>query len=238
MTSPSHLLWIPGGAAAGFLASFLFGDLLTMPLDLYYMVYVAIVIGFLGVYVKTTRLNPMTWISRRLAWGLVMGIVGGLILTRGVLAQPETPRLSGAFLWWALFWRGLVYGSADGLLLIAFPWIVTWRALGAEDGTLAIRLRAGALALLAILFVTTAYHLGYRDFRSAKILQPNVGATIAALPTLVTANPLGAPISHVFLHVTAVLHSPATDLFLPPHRQAGPLPSSSARDPGTLTGYR
>ena len=37
------------------------------------------------------------------------------------------------------------------------------------------------------------------------------------LPTLVTLNPLGAPIAHVGLHVSAVLHSYETDVFLPPH---------------------
>lgn len=50
------------------------------------------------------------------------------------------------------------------------------------------------------------------------IAQPNIGSTIGAVPTLLTANPVASPISHVFLHVTAVIHSPETDLFLPPHR--------------------
>jgi hypothetical protein len=30
------------------------------------------------------------------------------------------------------------------------------------------------------------------------------------------ANPVGSVINHVFLHVAAVVHSPETDLFLPP----------------------
>lgn len=37
-------------------------------------------------------------------------------------------------------------------------------------------------------------------------------------PTLVTAKPIASPLGQVFLHVTAVVHSPETDLFLPPHR--------------------
>jgi len=39
------------------------------------------------------------------------------------------------------------------------------------------------------------------------------------VPTLVTASPVASPVAHLFLHVTAVLHSPETDLFLPPHRE-------------------
>jgi len=36
----------------------------------------------------------------------------------------------------------------------------------------------GFLAWLFILVLTTAYHLGYADFRSKKIIEPNIGNTI------------------------------------------------------------
>jgi hypothetical protein len=39
-----------------------------------------------------------------------------------------------------------------------------------------------------------------------------------SVPTLVTLNPVGTPITHAAMHVTAVLHSYDTGLFLPPHR--------------------
>jgi hypothetical protein len=145
-------------------------------------------------------------------------MLGGLVLMQGVLARPETAKLSGWVLAWALLWRGVVYGAVDGLLLLAFPWIVTWRALRADEGGWRRKLGAGLAAWGAILLMTTAYHLGYEDFRSTKILQPNIGSSIAAVPTLVTSNPVASPISHIVLHVTAVLHCPETELFLPPHR--------------------
>lgn len=226
MQGPRHLLWLPAGAAVSFGASSLFGDLLTLPVDLYYLVYFAIVLGFLGVYAARTGFDTKAWAARRVGWGLIAGVAGGLVLVRGVLARPATPGLSGAELWWALLWRGLVYGSVDGLLLLAFPWVVVRRALGTDRGGRAARARVGALAWVAVLFVTTAYHLGYRDFRSRKIVEPNVGSTIGALPTILTANPVASPISHVFLHVAAVLHAPGSPVFLPPHG-AGP---SSAGD--------
>jgi hypothetical protein len=31
-------------------------------------------------------------------------------------------------------------------------------------------------------------------------------------------NPIGAPIAHAGMHIAAVLHSPQTDRFLPPHQ--------------------
>lgn len=62
-----------------------------------------------------------------------------------------------------------------------------------------------------------AYHLGYSDFRSSQLRSPVVGDVAWSIPTLVTLNPIGAPIAHAGLHTSAVLHSYETDLFLPPH---------------------
>jgi hypothetical protein len=217
----AHLAWIPAAAAVGFLAAFLFGDLLTLPIDLYYLVYFACVLGFAAAYVRLTDLDVRSWLSRRLFWALALGIVVGLVLMQGVLARPATARLSGPFLWWALLWRGVVYGFVDGVLLFSIPWIVVWRAFDAEHAAPGRKLAAGFVASAAIFLVTTAYHLGYRDFRSARIVQPNIGSAIASAATLLSANPIGSAVSHIVLHVTAVAHSPATDLFLPPHRERG-----------------
>jgi len=218
-TRVRHLVWIPAGALAGFGASYIFGDLLTLPVDLYYLIYFTVVLGFLALYVKATRLDVRSWSARRLRWAIVAGVAGGLVLMRAVLARPPTPGLSGAALGWALLWRGVAYGSVDGLLLLAFPWIVVWRAFEADRRPRPGRLGVAAIAWLAVLAVTTAYHAGYADFRSRKIVEPNVGSAIGALPTILTASPVASPISHVFLHVTAVLHCPATTTFLPPHRE-------------------
>lgn len=215
----AHLAWIPAGAAVGFAVSFAFGDRIHLPVDLYYLVYFVVVLGFLAFYARRTGLDLRTWASRRLVRGLVLGVLGGVVLARGVLARPASAGETGAALAWDMLWRGVVYGSVDGLLLLAFPWVAAWRALEAEGGGWRRKLAASGVAYAAVLLVTTAYHLGYGDFRSGKILQPNIGATIAAVPTLVSANPVASPLSHVALHVAAVLHVSDTELYLPPHRE-------------------
>ena len=75
----------------------------------------------------------------------------------------------------------------------------------------------GVLALLASLAMTGVYHAGYSDFRSTKVAKPVAGEVVWSIPTLVTLNPIGAPIAHAGLHVSAVLHSYETETFLPPH---------------------
>lgn len=217
-----HLAWIPAGAAAAVLAPLLAADRASVPVDLYYLLYFVTVLGFLEVYRRRTRLDVLSLVRRRLGWALLLGVGVGLLMVRNVLSRPGTPPLPGELLPLALAWRGLAYGAVDGLILFAFPWVVAWRALGADHGTHRRRVGASLLAWALVLVMTTAYHLGYHDFRWGKILQPNIGSGITAVATLASANPAASPLAHVMLHVAAVLHSPATDLFLPPHRDSPP----------------
>ena len=218
MSNSGHLIWIAWGLLVGFGASFIFGDLLTLPIDLYYLVYFGIILTFFSLYIRNTRLSLKEWFSRRLVWGILLGLIFGALLAQNVLSRPETEKFTGAYLAWLIFWRGLVYGVVDGLLLSSFPWIVTWRAFGVGKKPLGKKIAFGFLAWLFILAMTTAYHLGYSDFRARKIVQPIIGNSIISIPTLLSANPVGSPITHAIMHITAILHSPKTELFLPPHR--------------------
>jgi hypothetical protein len=76
----------------------------------------------------------------------------------------------------------------------------------------------GLVALAASLAMTAVYHSAHSEFRSGKIVKPLTGDVVWSVPTLLTLNPIGAPIAHAGLHMSAVLHSYETDTFLPPHR--------------------
>jgi hypothetical protein len=219
MNHSKHLIWVIFGALVGFGSSFIFGDLLTLPVDLYYLIYFGIIVSFFIIYTRKTELKLKEWFSRRLVWGVLLGLIFGALMVKNVLSRPETEKFTGAYLVWLIFWRGLVYGTIDGLLLSSFPWMVTWRAFDVERKPWGKKIAFGSLAWLLILVVTTAYHIGYSDFRSRKIIQPNIGNTIISLPTLISANPIGSPITHAIMHITAIIHCPKTDLFLPPHRE-------------------
>jgi hypothetical protein len=214
---PRHLLWIVGAAAAGFLASYVFADLLRLPAAMYHLVYFVLVSSFVGLYAARTGVSLRATLRRRLGSALLFGALGGLALTRRVLADSPSPGPQGLAFAWDLLWRGLIYGALDGVLLSAFPWLVTWRALGGESSAPARRVGISGLALALALVVTSAYHLGYADFRGPKLLQANIGNAIATVPTLLSRNPLASPLAHAILHVTAVMHNPQSDLFLPPH---------------------
>ena len=219
MNNTGHLAWIVWGLLVGFGSSFIFGDLLTLPIDAYYLIYFGIIIAFLAIYARKTQLNLKEWFSHRLIWGVVLGLIFGALMIQNVLSRPATEGFTGAYLGWLIFWRGIIYGAIDGLLLSSFPWIVTWRSFDVRKKPLGKKIAFGFLAWLFIILMTTSYHLGYADFRSEKVLQANIGNTIMSIPTLVSANPSGSAITHAILHIAAIIHSPKTELFLPPHRE-------------------
>ena len=75
----------------------------------------------------------------------------------------------------------------------------------------------GFIGLLASFFVTTAYHLGYPEFRGKKVLWPNIGNGVLSLAYILTMNPLAAILPHMAMHVAAMIHGKETTGQVPPH---------------------
>jgi hypothetical protein len=214
-----QLAWLAGGMVLAFLVPYLVADRLQLQRDIYYGVYIAAVAGLFVAWARDTGQPLGQLCARRWRWAVLLGLAfaGASVLI--ALSQDATARPGGLELVAAVGWRGVLYGAADGLLLSAFPILVVFAAF---DGT-ELRRRArgviaiGTLAMVASLAMTASYHLGYSDFRSSKLRKPLTGDLVWSVPTLATLNPVGAPIAHAGLHVTAVIHSYDTDLFLPPH---------------------
>ena len=117
-----HLVWLVSGFALAFLVPFVLADLLDLPRDLYYAIYVAGVAAFFGLWVRTTGQSLGEMIRRRWVLALVLGLaVAGLLTLIVLQTEDATARPGGLELIGAVMWRGVVYGLADGLLLSAFP---------------------------------------------------------------------------------------------------------------------
>ena len=167
-----QLPWIAVGVAIGFLVPFVFADRLSIQRDVYYAIYAVVVLGFIGAWAHATE-QPLREMARR-RWRLavLLGLVFGAVLAFMVLrAADPTTRPAGMTLVGAVLWRGVVYGAIDGLWLSSFPIVAVFAAF---EGTQIRERRRGKLligvvALIASLGMTAAYHLGYSDFRSAKV---------------------------------------------------------------------
>lgn len=215
-----HLRWLVTGFVLAFLVPFVLADLLEVPRDLYYALYIVGVAAFFSLWVRATGQSLGDMLRRRWVLALVLGLaVAGLLTLIVLRTEDATARPDGLELIGAVAWRGVAYGLADGLLLSAFPILAVFAMFAGTKarkrilGTVAI----GLAALAASLAMTAVYHLGYSDFRSEKLRKPIAGDVVWSVPTLVTLNPIGAPIAHAGLHTSAVLHSYETDTYLPPH---------------------
>ena len=197
---------------------FVFADRLDLPRDVYYGVYAAAVVAFFALWSRRTGYSFGDMLRRRWRLALVLGLAVAALTALGVTrVEDGSPRPDGLELVGAVLWRGVVYGAADGLLLSAFPILAVFAAFVGWRRGVTRTVAVGLAALVASMAMTAAYHLGYAEFRSGKVASPLAGDVVWSVPTLVTLNPVGAPIAHAGLHVSAVLHSYETDLFLPPH---------------------
>jgi hypothetical protein len=216
----SHWTWLGIGFTLAFIVPFVLTDLASIDRDVFYGLYAFAVAGLFAGWSRATGYDLTAALHRRLWLAIGLGLASAAVLAAMVLGtEAATSRPAGIDLAGAVLWRGVVYGATDGLLLSVFPILIVFAALA--ESKLNDRLRGkiliGAGALLASVVMTAVYHAGYSDFRSAKLRKPVLGDTIWSVPTLVTLNPVGAPIAHIGLHVSAVLHSYQTEVFLPPH---------------------
>lgn len=215
-----HWYWLLGAFALAFLVPFVLADVLALQRDLFYGLYAAGVVAMFVSWSRSTGCDLRFLVERRWPWALGLGLaVGGVLAVMVLRTESSTPRPDGLELVGAVVWRGVVYGLADGLLLSAFPILVVFAAMAGTRLNQRFRGQVviGAIAMVASLAMTAVYHAGYSDFRSEKIRKPVAGDVVWSIPTLVTLNPIGAPIAHASMHTTAVLHSYETETFLPPH---------------------
>ena len=216
----AHWAWLAGGFVVAFAVPFLLADVLDINRDLFYGLYAIAVLGLIGLWVRATGYDLVAAVKRRWLWAVGSGAAfAGVMAFTVVRTEDATARPDGLQLIGAVLWRGVVYGVTDGLLLSVFPILVVFAALAGSrlNDRFAGKVVIGVVALIASLAMTAVYHFGYSDFRSDKVGKPLTGDVLWSVPTLVTLNPVGAPIAHAGLHVSAVLHSYDTDTFLPPH---------------------
>jgi hypothetical protein len=216
-----QIRWLAGGLALGFFVPFVFADQLGVQRDLYYGIYAVSVFGFFVLWARATGQSIAEMVRRRWLLAVALGLGCAALLSLMVLrVEDATSRPDNLTVMGAVLWRGVVYGATDGLLLSAFPILAVFAAFAGTRlrGETRGKLLIGFVAILASVAMTAAYHLGYSDFRSSQLRSPLSGDVVWSIPTLVTLNPVGAPIAHIGLHTSAVLHSYNTDLFLPPHK--------------------
>jgi hypothetical protein len=206
--------WYLAGALIAFAVPLVGASVLGLHHDLYLLVYFTVMGTFLASFAAHARLDWRAWLRTRLWWSIGTGAVVGFAIVRNVMTEAAMAHPSGSFYWFELLWRGVVYGTVDALTLFVFPATVAYLLL--RDSDLRRRLRFAGLTLLLSMGITATYHLGYPQFRGADLVQPEIGAVIATVPTALTGNPIGAVVAHATYHVGANVHTYRSATYLPP----------------------
>jgi hypothetical protein len=223
----SQLIWLLALALGSFLVTWIFTDLFHLTQAAFIGVLAVVTGAFLYAYLSWSNIDWGGFLSYQWLWGLVGAIVVGPVLStllaRGSRSQAQmfapAPRPQGLRLVGALLWEGLVYGTAEGLLLSVLPVLVIWQALSSlhwMESWYGLTLM-GVIALVASVFVIVVHHLGYREFRGRKLVFAVAGCAPLSLAYLLTMNPLAAALGHSILHMGAVL----SGIELPPHLEKG-----------------
>src|SRR6185295_14720994 len=202
--------WIVAAGLLGFAITLVFSALLRLPRDIFLVPYIGFTLLLLYAYIRWSGLSIQDLILHNWVWGVVGAVILGIVTIRNVLSQPASPRSQGFHLAFDLLWSGFLYGLTDGLLLSVFPVVATWQAFTLLGWTTTGpgRILVAILAVLASMFVTSAYHFGYIEFRGKRLVIANVGNTVMTLGVLVTSHPLTAILCHPAMHMAAVLHGP------------------------------
>jgi hypothetical protein len=209
--------WVLLAGLLGLFTSAVFSGRMEMPRNRFLVPYVIFASIFLLGFFYFDSIDLIDLLLQNWFYGLIAGVIVGAILTRNVMSQSSSP--SDRNLVMDILWLGIIYGLIDSLLLNVMPVLAVWTVFS-QIGLLSTwtwQLFAAILGLGASLLVTLLYHLGYTEFRNKKVGFVLIGNTIITLAYLISTNPFGAILSHIIMHIAAVIRGPETTIQLPPH---------------------
>jgi hypothetical protein len=211
-------IWLIALAGVGFFLPFTTVTIFGAPRGAFVAIHLLITGAATILWARQYRENPLDLRYRPLA-GAMVGAAAASFMVNFVMGQPPNEGPFGWTLAWELFWLGGVYAVLDVLLLTILPVMVVWHMAVRMrwDQTVIHWIAVSALALVASMTVTAAYHAGFPEFQGAAISQPLIGNIAVSVAFIVTRSPIAPLIAHVSLHVASVLHAIQTSIPLPPH---------------------
>ncbi len=189
-----------------FLVTWIVTDLLGVSRPPYVAILTVVTLGLGAGYLAWSGTALADLVTPNVGWAVVVGLVAGGLMAPGLRRLPHGVRPEGGSLIRALVWEGVVYGTAEAILLATLPVLAVWQALVAagRTGSTWTDLGSGALAIVGALIVIAVHHLGYREFRGpharTRLAGALLGCGIQALAFLVTGNLLAPVIAHIVLH--------------------------------------
>jgi hypothetical protein len=214
-----NIIWILIASTLGFSIAAIFAGLLKLHRNIYLIIYIPLILALFIWFVIAMNISVADLFLNNWSWGLIGAVIAGAFVIKNVYSQPSSEKSKGIALIIDIIWPGLIYGLTDALLLSVLP-ILSINLIFSGSSASEVwygKIGIGILALLASFLVTTAYHLGYPEFRGKQVIRPNIGNGVLSLAYILTLNPLAAILPHMAMHVAAMIHGKDTTGQVPPH---------------------
>ena len=192
-----------------FLVPWILTDVLHVPRWMYLAALMLATAALTFGYLAWSGTDVVTFLTHNWAWGIVGAVLSGGMVAVAIAKAANRrglPHPAGRSVWHMsglLVWEGLLYGTAEGLLLSALPVLIAWQGfdLLGWTGTTAGAVGSGTLAIVASVLVIYVHHLGYREFRgNPQIVMPIAACGMLSIAYLLTASPIAPVGGHVLLH--------------------------------------
>lgn len=121
------LLWLAVLAMVSFAISLVAADGFQLKRTPYIGLLMVITIALSVGYIAWVGVDAWDVVSTRWLWGLAAAPLSGAFLVVGMTRLPVVHRLTGGRLAVAMLWEGVVYGTAEALLLSVLPVFMTWQ---------------------------------------------------------------------------------------------------------------
>lgn len=213
-------------SAVAFSVTWVVTDLGHVPRTPYVAILTLTTLALAAGYVVWSGTSVADLLTARWGWGILGGLIAAGLVVPLVRRLPSGPRPAANPLVGRMLWEGVVYGTAEAILLATLPILAIWQAadaLGWTDGPWT-KAASGASAVVAALFVIAVHHVGYREFRARAARKMLAGALVScgiqAVAFLLTGSVLAPIVAHIVLHWQLTLRGhempPVADAVRPP----------------------
>ena len=159
-------------------------------------------IVLLSLYSYLSKIRWGASIKTGWALGIIMGLFFGLAFLS--VASNSVPEFGSSLLRAYILpnlWPDAIFGIATAALISVFPFIVIWRALAGSNPGNMRKMAVTVAAICAIGAMSLVNNVGLEG--TSTTAQNNIKKNIiASIPTIISGNPLAAPITTVFLQVS------------------------------------
>ena len=196
-----HILWLFAAVLLVFGLPFIILRILKIPIDFFYLVFLASGITFMTIYLKRTSLRIRPALKSGWALGSIFAIfigVGLLSYTLSIKSGLYQPELNTNIL--VILWRGILFGMISAAMISVFPFVAVWRSFAGNNPGNLRKIWVSLLAVLAIFLTSLSYSAGVSGFRNKQIIYEAKVSVLTGLPTLLSGNPLASPIAGALLH--------------------------------------